>query len=158
MVRCLLCQTGYMPANGAKHHFNGSKHSAAFHRVKNLENEYVEKEIFMVTVQNRLENLGLDVWRWRVKAALYDVSRGARKDFLAVLRMLERYEIMEILSLLELALWKAQICDGLTFSSVQEMREYQILDENFDPTNFAMEMRAISGSAVIIPLVKSFLS
>lgn len=38
------------------------------------------------------------------------------------------------------------------------MREYQILDEDFDQTRFAQEMRLSSRSAIIIPLVASFLS
>ena len=36
-------------------------------------------------------------------------------------------------------------------------QQYKILEEGFDPTQFAQEMRLVSGSPVIIPLVASFL-
>lgn len=64
---------------------------------------------------------------------------------------------MEAISLLEMGLWKANIVADGCFNSMIEMREYPILDENFDPNEYAMTKRITCGSAVIIPLVMNFL-
>eukprot|EP00978_Attheya_sp_CCMP212_P023707 scaffold73105_cov49-Attheya_sp.AAC.4 len=74
-----------------------------------------------------------------------------------VMNMLAKYERMERISLLELAIWKSRICDGLVFFHVDEMRQYPALDEDFDPTDYAQNIRITSGSAIIIPRVMEFL-
>jgi len=63
----------------------------------------------------------------------------------------------ETASVLELALWKARICDGIIFTSVQEMREYEILDPEFNVGEYTKKMRITCGAEVIIPLVMEYL-
>jgi hypothetical protein len=71
--------------------------------------------------------------------------------------MLSKYELMEKLSLLELAIWKQQIV-GHVFLSVQEAREYWVLEEGFDFKEYFFQRRVTSGVAVIVPIVLSFLA
>ena len=73
-----------------------------------------------------------------------------------ILRVLEMYERKEIASLLELAIWKVNIC-RVHFSSVQEMKEYPVLDSSFDPSEYARTRRVTSGCTVVITQVISFL-
>jgi len=82
---------------------------------------------------------------------------GTGKSIRRVTKVVKKYHRMEILSLLELALWKAKICDGLTFHSMQEMREYSILEVDFDAQAFAQEMRISCARQVVVPLVSAFL-
>lgn len=162
-VWCLMCNTGGMHHKVASKHFQGSHHLARFNQVKALKDKHEEvrrryKDCYVRSLQQRVDHLGLAKWKDTVKVLLYDFSYGdIFQAGLEAEQVLAKYEKMERLSLLELAIWKCKICDGVTFSSIQEMREYKILEEGFDPTQFAQELRLVSGSPVIIPLVASFL-
>eukprot|EP00977_Amphora_coffeiformis_P002929 scaffold567_cov170-Amphora_coffeaeformis.AAC.3 len=159
-IRCVLCGTGDMFRKTAAFHFNGSGHQTMYRQVRALEEEEEnrrQREAYIRSVQTRVARLGHLSWRWEVKAALHDYYVQNVPTVAYAMHVLEKYERMEQLSLLELAIWKCQICDGVTFSSLQEMREYQIVDEDFDSTRFAQEMRRLGASSIIIPLVASFL-
>ena len=75
----------------------------------------------------------------------------------STLSLILQYERMEATSLLELALWKASIVSSGLFLSVHEMKEYPILDREFDAREYAARKREACGSAVVIPLVMAFL-
>jgi len=165
--RCLLCGTGSMHKRtaGVRGHFTGSLHAANYQAVKRLE-EQEETDRQDLLRLNNAKRIKLDVvgglchepWRVEMKSLLLDhLTAPAPIAAIVVDTALKRYQKMEQLSLLELALWKAKICDGLTFSTMQEMREYQVLDEDFDPKTFAQEMRHTSGCQVVVPLVSAFL-
>jgi hypothetical protein len=101
--------------------------------------------------RERIESLGSTRWQ----QIIYDTYRFGY--FYEVEGLIRKYEKMEAISLLEMGLWKANIVADGCFNSMIEMREYPILDENFDPNEYAMTKRITCGSAVIIPLVINFL-
>jgi len=71
--------------------------------------------------------------------------------------LLASYERKEILSLLELALWKSSALSGEMFNNIREIREYPVLDEDFDVRRYFDEARVLSGCSSIIPRVLAFL-
>ena len=71
--------------------------------------------------------------------------------------LLASYERKEMLSLLELALWKSSVLNGEMFRDIQEIREYPVLDEEFDVRRYFDEARVLSGCSNIIPRVLAFL-
>lgn len=99
-VRCLLCGTGDFSRRIAGSHFNGSRHQACYQRVRAFEKEEEEQK----QLQSRVANLGLLSWRCEVKAALYDYHIKTVPTTPYVFYALEKYERMELLSLLELAI------------------------------------------------------
>mmetsp|Transcript_1367 Transcript_1367/g.1839 ORF Transcript_1367/g.1839 Transcript_1367/m.1839 type:complete len:162 (+) Transcript_1367:210-695(+) len=117
-------------------HFEGSRHDANYRKNKKAEVQSRNKQINEMlgekqkemarlqeskTIESRLTELGLESWRTQMKSALYDYV--ANDQGYPALK-LEEFLKLERLSLLELALWKINICSGLTFQTVQEMREY----------------------------------
>ena len=72
-------------------------------------------------------------------------------------RTLLKYEQMERLSLLELAVWKCTIQNDPFFSTLQEIRDQWALNEKFDPAAYANERRVTSGITEIIQNVLPFL-
>ena len=73
------------------------------------------------------------------------------------LALLKRYECKEIISLLELALWKTSALGGELFGNMREIREYPILDEEFDVRGYLNEARILSGCSSIISRVVDYL-
>jgi hypothetical protein len=71
--------------------------------------------------------------------------------------MLTKYELMERLSLLELAVWKTSLASDAFFSTMEELDAYWTLDRRFDPVAYANERRVTSGITVIIQGVLPFL-
>ena len=55
--------------------------------------------------------------------------------------LLASYERKEMLSLLELALWKSSVLNGEMFRDIQEIREYPVLDEEFDVRRYFDQAR-----------------
>ena len=158
---CLLCGTGEMRgAVTIRSHFEGSSHAANYERVKALETaerlaaEAEKRRNYSAVLTASLGQIRLTRWRNEIKAFLYDYIQTGNAGHLT---RASRLYLMEKFSLLELALWKANICDGIVFSSMQEMREYEVLDSAFDPNAYATEKRMTSGCEVIIPLVLSFM-
>jgi len=116
----------------------------------------------------RMKQLGLESWRNTIKASILDYLRAFEesvepeskvmfKPLSTVEKCLVRYEQMERLSLLELALWKAKICDGTYFQNMEQVREYHILEDNFDAKEYVKIARVQCGSEVIVPIVLSYL-
>jgi hypothetical protein len=65
---------------------------------------------------------------------------------------------MERLSLLELAIWKANCTAyGVIFSTMQEIDDYWTLESSFDPLVYLQQKRITSGVTVIIENVLPFL-
>lgn len=84
-----------------------------------------------------------------------DVEAGLA--FLTLDSMIHKYMKMEQTSLLELALWKASIADGVFFSRIDDAREYAALEETFDSQEYIRNARIASGCETVIPLVMAFL-
>jgi hypothetical protein len=95
-------------------------------------------------------------WRSLMKSFVFDFIMGS-SGLWECLSLLGTVLQMEALSLLELVLWKTNMSDDITFVDMQEMREYPILDTDFDVQAFAYAMRVSCGAQVIIPLVLGYL-
>mmetsp|Transcript_12691 Transcript_12691/g.22969 ORF Transcript_12691/g.22969 Transcript_12691/m.22969 type:complete len:190 (-) Transcript_12691:24-593(-) len=161
-VRCLLCGTGWMPRGTRACHFQGFQHARNYDQVRRLEQEKCSLQHLKSntertkSLEGRVNSLGLEKWRLHCKALMYEQAVHSQPETICM-NVLAKYERMERISLLELAIWKSRICDGLVFFNVDEMRQYPALDEDFDPTDYAHNIRITSGSAIIIPRVMEFL-
>ena len=118
----------------------------------------------------RVASLGLPRWQHHVQSQMFRSffpggacgstlcdSGMTEEHKCSTLSLLLKYERREALSLLELALWKASIVSPGLFLSVREMKEYPVLDRDFDAQEYAARRREACGSAVVIPLVVTFL-
>ena len=181
-LRCLLCRTGWMFRKPGKH-FHGSTHRKKYYAVKRAEEEAQAAEATrtrnagcLSTVEwfqsyvGRVASLGLPQWQHHVQSQLFrsffpSASNGSticangmtEEQKHSTLELILKYERMEVTSLLELALWKASIVSSGLFLSVHEMKEYPILDREFDAREYAARKREACGSAGVIPLVMTFL-
>lgn len=158
-LECLLCKTGRLYKGNISSHFNGLRHLESYNKATQMKKD-------VVSTQKRIECLGCIKWRDNVKGLVYDICcRGYNKPSIEyactsydVKKLISKYERMEIISLLEIAIWKAFICDGAIFQTVHEMKEYKKLDKDFEPTDYSNQVRIRkSGCAVIIPRVIEFL-
>jgi hypothetical protein len=168
-VCCLLCGTGWMPPSSRKAHFNGSTHASNYSRVQAAERRQKENELTLDRIQKmkeielRIHRLGLRKWQNSMKSLMYEYTVHGAGDgvgvdeYDGVLNKLKKYERMECVSLLELAIWKASICDGLVFASMVELRQYKVLEEDFDSTAYSKKRLVESGSHFIIPRVLEYL-
>jgi hypothetical protein len=68
---------------------------------------------------------------------------------ISILTLILKYERMEEMSLLKLALCKANVVSSVIFPTMQEMREYPTLDQDFDAQEDARLTRHTCGSAVV---------
>jgi hypothetical protein len=97
--------------------------------------------------EKRTKSLGLPKWRWHMGNLLteYNESSAACEGdrFEALQTTLVRYEKMEKLSLLELAVWKA--------------RRESCIDDEEETEISVHDMRITSGVQVIIPFVLTYL-
>ena len=92
-----------------------------------------------------------------MKAKMYDHIMKGTPTMESLEASVLIYEKKEKASLVELAILKASICDNIYFDSLQEIRDYSILEKDFEPYRFIKERRIICGSEVIVPLVMAFL-
>jgi hypothetical protein len=154
---CLPCNAGPMRMNRVRHHRNGSRHSNACKELMQ------ERSVF----KSRIKMLGYGPWQQIVEGAISPVRkntslRDRRAHYFRFVQTLERYEQMERLSLLELAIWKAKCIDkptayGVVFSTMQEIDDYWTLESSFDPLVYRQQKRITSGAAVIIENILPFL-
>ncbi|KAG7353663.1 hypothetical protein IV203_003018 [Nitzschia inconspicua] len=168
-VACLLCGTGWMNPNARVMHFHGRQHSKNYNRIKEIElkqerererlkklEELETRAILCFTYYDpRIAALGLKAWRDIVTVGLYHYLRGGELADADLL--MNKYEKMESLSLLELAILKSKAVDGVMFQSTYEIRQQQALDPNFNATAYLRDQRVISGCHVIVPSVAAFL-
>ena len=122
-IQCLMCNTGPIRPRNAQYHFQSERHQKRHALVNSVQRkDRTRSELLAHNLQGALvEHIDHGPWRSVVKCSMYEfLMRFQSIDqchqvFAKVLRM-------ESMSLLELALWKAKICDDLTFSSMHEMR------------------------------------
>jgi hypothetical protein len=152
-VRCSLCGTGWMYNFQRIQHFHGSRHAKRYRYLKNIEMEQkaqLEQE-HRERLETRIKALGLRSWRDAVTAG---IQRNEIKNAEA---SLEKFEKMERLSLLELAVVKAKAVDGVIFRNTTEIFEQQAVDPEFDASVYLNIQRVVSGCEVIVPAVTRFL-
>lgn len=173
-VRCLLCGTGAMSNASRISHFNGPFHKAQYEAVRKEEmrREHHQRTIKLLYatkgLQSRIESLGCAEWRNHFAYMIFNLlpsgdDRVSSKltimglgSLFNLKRKLQFYEWKETTSLLELAVWKASICN-LHFSSIEEMKEYPVLETSFNPSEYMRTCRVTSGCAVITRRVMLFL-
>jgi len=172
---CNLCNTGWMNDRARKNHFHGSRHAKNYKLLseeQNRRNALRGKAEFgakvmqfiynMKSLDDRVAQLGLRKWKLEMHHLMYrfvtvELMYGAYVTKEYVLDRLHLYETMEKLSLLEMALWKTNICTRSSFSSVQQVKASTLSVHEFDRDKFLREARITSGSEVIVPLVLKFL-
>ena len=168
-VRCLLCKTGWMYSTKERMaHFEGKHHGQQYNQVAR---ETKKKKIAMIR-DSMLEQYYSDKkvnsithlkWKADVMSQFLEVIKDP-DDPLAFLfdeeefsKTVEKYVRMEVTSLLEEVLWKANICNSGLFSSVREVKEYPILEEGFDFKDFLKIKKITCGSEIVIPQVIAYL-
>ena len=164
-VRCTLCSTGDMHRNCALSHFRSGGHTYAVVKEEQETRLRVTKEeqetrlhSSMLPTGARIDIcLGSEVWKRNIKALIYDFVYANIGSEEHIERHYKLYCRMEKSSLLELALWKASICDYVHFETLQDVYDYSALEEDFDPVDFVRQKRITSGVEVIIPRVMEFL-
>ena len=168
--RCLLCDTGRMNINNARGHINGGNHR--WRKKETVQKEFV---FIRVNVQRLLRPhiamLDLAIWRMHVKAEILDSidaqdsiqvsSAPSERIWMNALNLLAKYEKIERISLLELAVWRASCLsfDGcMDFDTMQDILDRWAMDEDFDPVEYKKQRRYSSQVAVVIREVLPFLS
>ena len=144
-VRCIICGTGEMHINGASRHFNCREHrenerNAVWLDIKERNLNYME---FTGAVHVRCKICKTGLMHINGAHGHFDSSPHNTR--------------IEQITLLEMMIWKASICDGVFFRTIQEVRDYSFLDQNFDPFEYMRKKRLVDGATVIIPLVMKFL-
>ena len=160
--RCTLCYAGPMQSGQRRQHREGGHHQSLLQqqlRVSRSLQQQQERASRCNEVESEILNgvavLGLPRWRHAVKSRLFDFIYYNQGTKGGIFKAFQRYLLMERLSLLELAVWKASLLlDGLT---MQDLHHQWAMDERFDPAGFAREYRVVSGVAVIVPNVMAYL-
>ena len=158
--RCKLCDTGPMNRDILNVHLNGKQHMRKLQHRRPLELQKQNHRITTtLTYKGRIDRLRHPVWRSHVQSLLFCFITGTSNIMsqAPIKRFLAKYELMEITSLLELAILKYAICDNMTFSTMQEVHDYRALDGSFDRRDFLKTRRITCGAGSIIPLVIEFL-
>jgi hypothetical protein len=158
--RCLLCATSGIQQRTAHRHFGSLNHRTRHAVILQCQQQEYHERIAVKFMKNCnalvLPLIQHAPWRRKMKSILFDLLMGL-KSFCECELFFAKVLRMEALSLLELALWKAKIANGITFSSIQDMREYPTLDIDFNVQRFGYEMRVSSGAQVVLPLVLEYL-
>lgn len=115
---------------------------------------------------NRLQRVGLDLWRQTMAGIYESLTKPYERDFVTRERLdaigNELKALMRLSFLLELAVWKASCLrgsdnDGLKFHSMQDIDEWGKTEKHFDPCQYKQECHIKSGAEIIIPHVLPFL-
>ena len=95
----------------------------------------------MKRLQPRIDSLGLARWRREVDSHLLEYVKSdhdsddyeAYRAFAVASKLLSKYEQLERISLLELAVWKASLQSDPFFETMDDLDAYWTLDRDFDP-------------------------
>lgn len=160
-IYCKLCHTGKMTSHTYRKHLRGLRHRSRMNEIRSSNQESRKYGTGDPLFLFNLDFIEYPKWKIILKSHMFDYlnSHKYSKDIqLRKLRsQLNKYEKMELSSLLELAIWKAKIISTAEFDSVQDMKEYVTLDQNFNPQTYANDLRMTCGCQVIIPQVMKFL-
>ena len=153
-ITCLLCHAGPMIGRSIEDHFYGQRHlgTIRFHlQVDLLSDEYIQKlrldEVRLF--KPRIEAIEFEPWKQHVQSLFFTAitNPASQKSHSQAFDQFYKYERMEALSLLELAIIKT------------EFHEYQAsVESDIDRRTFWDNRKTTSGSNVIVPLVMEFLT
>ena len=150
MVRCSLCNTGFMHKHCAHSHFGSEPHLEKARIASQQEKRIKEANLLCILVEG-------ESWKRNVKARVHDYVFENKGTMQEININIQKYSKMDKTSLLELAIIKASICDGVTFEDMQQVHDYHALDEAFNFFEFMEASRVTSGVEIIIPGVVDFL-
>ena len=145
MYICVVCNTGNMHKHTIRSHLNGHGHKSNF------------------LLKSEIESLGLLRWRQHMKAELYDHFFTTQQVVgipTSIRQQLEKYTMLEKISLLELAVWKASCLwfDGsMSVHTMQDILDQWAIYESFDPAAYKHERRFTGSVAIIMRGVIKFL-
>ena len=158
---CILCNTGGMNSRNLKSHLKGYSHRSKLNQIQAQMRKANRFQDLCPFIYISVMSIQHDKWKLMMKGHMFDYQEcdeaSKHTKFREIEALVTKYEQMERLSLLELAIWKSKIISSGEFNSVQDMKEYIVLDKYFDPKAFANDMRMTCGSQVIIPNVMKFL-
>jgi hypothetical protein len=132
-----------------------------------LRNMDIVKLLLEGMLCNRLERIGLELWKETLRQLLMSLTKSYERDFVTRERLdaiCEEIKIMLNRSfLLELAVWKASCLRGFNdddrdnFRCIRDIKEWENTDKNFDCVQYKQEMLHLSGADQIVPHVLPFL-
>lgn len=161
-VMCNLCGTGWMNHHNRRNHFNGRRHAKNMDTLRNHHDTFrnchgtAEHLRTCDTYELQISKFPSIKWRESLRAMLHKVVM--KRETLHTLKTsITRYENKEALTLVDLWCLKCKACSGPEFYSMNEIREYIVLDANFEATAFLRLKWIICGSQFITSLVKAFL-
>jgi hypothetical protein len=151
---CTLCNTGCMSsAEVVRSHLGGTRHNNNIRRMATMTRvEFAQKyDLF-------IDGIVHPQWRNQMKSDLYDYILSKKPENIS--NQLKKYQKLERVTLLELAVWKANCLylDGSgNFQTMQDIIDQWTMDETFDPATYKAERRFTATFAVIIRSVVQFL-
>jgi hypothetical protein len=117
--------------------------------------------LLRASVCDQIERLGLERWKIDLEELITSMTEDdSERQVQQIYKRLSKYEKMERISLLELAIWKTSCLNaGSTkFDSMRAMEDYLLArDEAFDPSEYKREYQIKSGADAIIQGVLPFL-
>jgi hypothetical protein len=131
-------------------HCQGRQHQ---NKLANIIRESALLDVSNSSFRRRIHNLGLPRWQWHVNSRCLEwiFSGGNAELGLSLEATLRKYELMEQLSLLELAVWKASIFANNPFLvTMADLHDAWAMDEAFDYKQYMKECRVTSGAHVIV--------
>jgi hypothetical protein len=148
--RCLLCDTGFMYRETRRSHFSGQRHAQRYNYLRQQEELVFRHSMFRIN-EKRIERLGSTKWKYDLKVIALNfltAEHAMISDFEA---NLDKFERMEVSSLLELAIWKAFKCTDAS-TCLQDFTKGEDCKHKTEFVRFHN-----TGCEVIIPLVLEFL-
>ena len=117
--------------------------------------------LLRASVCDQIERLGLERWKIDLEELIISVTWGDReRQVQQIYERLSKYEKMERISLLELAIWRTSCLNAgnTKFDSMQAMEDYLLAtDEASNPAEYKRECQIKSGTDAIIQGVLPFL-
>lgn len=114
---CRLCNTGVFTSSQSRIHMDGRRHRERRNDLVDLKSYNCRRKecASLIEVAGGLQGICYVPWKNHVKSLLFDyvVLKIPTVSFDRIVQLVGRYEYREVLSLLELAMWKARI-DGET--------------------------------------------
>jgi hypothetical protein len=125
--QCLLCKTSMMNDGEVHAHCRQADHIASVEALRKLQQSPFN--FVCAALRPRIQALGLLTWQTEIEAAMYRMSlqqfmtHGVKEKIDDINALVTKYERMERVSLLELAVWKAMSMS--TFQRKQANHGYQ---------------------------------
>jgi ankyrin repeat protein len=118
--------------------------------------------LLQASIRGRIDQLGLGQWKMDVEELVNAMTEeGSKEKVQEIYERLSKYEEMELISLLELAIWRTSCLNGggikRKFDSMREIEDLLATDEAFHLAEYRRERRIKSGAGAIIHGVRQFL-